>query len=182
MASIFKIDEKLRTIMEYAVDPETGEMLEGFDLEKALNECSMELDKKIENTSLFIKQLKAEEEAIKKEKLELQKRQNGKKNLADRLEKYLDNYFRYVQEDYFTDETDKVKFRKFETPRCVISYCKSDTVEIKDLNKVPTNYIKPRQLKDTDVMKTEIKKYLKAHENETIDGVELVKNKNINIK
>lgn len=180
--NLFDIEERLRAIIEYAVEPETGEMLEGYDLEKALSDCSMELDKKIENISLFIKQLKVEEEALKKEKTNLQKRQNSKHNLAERLEKYLDNYFRHVQSDYFEDETGKVKFHKFETPKCVVSYRKSDTVEIKDLNKVPENYIKPRQIKDTDVMKTEIKKYLKEHENETIDGVELVKNKNISIK
>lgn len=182
MANLYDIDEKLYYLIEEGFDSETGEVLDQAELNKAINETTMELNKKIDNIAKFIKNLESETEAIKEEKKKLSARQKQKENKIESLKKYLDGYFRYSQADYFNDETGKVKFRKFESPTCLISYRKSDSINITDVNKVPKEYIRPRVLKEDDVNKTDIKNYLKKHENETIDGVELLHNKNISIK
>ena len=182
MGNLYSIDEKLYYLIEEGFDTETGEILEAFDLNKAINEATMELDKKIDNIGAYIKNLESEVEAIKEEKKKLSSRQKTKENKINSLKRYLDGYFRYSQSNYFEDETGKVKFNKFESPRVVISYRKSDSINVTNINKVPEEYIKPRVLKEDDVKKSDIKDYLKKHEDETIDGVELLHNKNISIK
>lgn len=182
MANLYSINEKLYYLIEDGFDNESGEILEGFDLNKAINETSMELDKKIENICCYIKNLESDMEEIKNEQAQLMKRRKQKENKVNALKKYLDNYFKYSQPDYFQDETGEIKFHKFETPKCVVSYRKSDSVNITDVNKIPQEYIKDRVLTENDINKTEIKKYLTKHENETIEGAELLHNKNISIK
>lgn len=180
--NLYEIDEKLYYLIEEGFDPESGELLEGFDLNKAINETTMELDKKIDNIGAYIKNLESDVDAIKEEKKKLSARQKTKENKIESLKRYLDGYFRYSQANYFDDETGKIKFHKFESPRVIISYRKSDSINVTDISKVPEVYIKPRVLKEDDVKKSDIKDYLKKHEDETIDGVELLHNKNISIK
>ena len=182
MGNLYDIDEKLYYLIEEGFDNETGEILDQKELNKAINNATMELDKKIDNIGAYIKNLESEVEAIKEEKKKLSSRQKTKENKINSLKRYLDGYFRYSQTNYFEDTTGKVKFHKFESPRCVISYRKSDSINVIDVSKVPEEYIKPRVLKEDDVRKSDIKDYLKKHENETIDGVELLHNKNISIK
>lgn len=182
MGNLYDIDEKLYYLIEEGFDTETGEILEDFDLNKAINEATMELDKKIDNIGAYIKNLESEVEAIKEEKKKLSSRQKTKENRINSLKRYLDGYFRYSQSNYFEDTTGKVKFHKFESPRCVISYRKSDSINITDINKVPELYIKERVLTENDVRKSDIKDFLKKYKDETIDGVELLHNKNISIK
>lgn len=180
--NLYDINDKLYYLIEEGFDNESGEILNEDELFKAINETTMELDKKIDNIAIYIKNLESEVEAIKEEKKKLSARQKTKENRINSLKRYLDGYFRYSQSNYFEDETGKVKFNKFESPRVVISYRKSDSINVTDINKVPEEYIKPRVLKEDDVKKSDIKDYLKKHENETIDGVELLHNKNISIK
>ena len=180
--NLYDINDKLYYLIEEGFDNESGEILSEDDLFKAINETTIELDKKIDNIGVYIKNLESEIEAIKEEKKKLSARQKTKENKINSLKKYLDGYFRYSQANYFEDETGKIKFHKFESPRCVISYRKSDNVEIFDLNKIPKQYIKDRILKEDDVNKTEIKNYLRSHQNETIDGVNILQKKTINIK
>lgn len=182
MGNLYEINEKLYYLIEEGFDNESGEILSEDELFKAINETTMELDKKIDNIAIYIKNLEADVEAIKEEKKKLDARRRTKENKIESLKKYLDGYFKYSQADYFNDETGKVKFHKFESPRCVISYRKSDSINVTDVNKIPKEYIKPRALKEDDVKKSDIKDYLKKHEGETIDGVELLHNKNISIK
>lgn len=180
--NLYDINNKLYYLIEEGFDNESGEILNEDELFKAINETTMELDKKIDNIGAYIKNLESEVEAIKEEKKKLDARRKTKENKIESLKRYLDGYFRHSQENYFEDTTGKVKFHKFESPRCVISYRKSDSINVTDINKVPEEYIKPRKLTDDDVKKSDIKDYLKKHESETIDGVELLHNKNISIK
>lgn len=180
--SLYSIDEKLYYLIEEGFDPDTGEILEDFDLNEAINKATMELDKKIDNIAVYIKNLEKDVEAIKEEKKKLEARRKTKENKINSLKKYLDIYFRHSQSNYFEDETGKVKFNKFESPRCVISYRKSDSINVTDIKKVPKEYIKDRVLTENDIDKTQIKNYLKNNKEKTIDGVELLHNKNISIK
>lgn len=182
MSNLYEINDKLYYLIESGFDSETGEVLNQEDLNKAINETTMELDKKIDNIAKFIKNLDSDIEALKKEKQNLQQRIKVKENKLNSLKQYLDGYFKYSQPEYFDDVSGSVKFKKFETPSCVISYRKSDSVKIVDVNKIPKQYIKQRILSEDDVNKTEIKNYLKLHDNEEVEGAILLHNKTINIK
>ena len=63
------------------IDQETGEII---DIDR-LNALEMERDKKISNVACWIKDLKAEAEAIKAEKQTLDKRQKAAENKAESL-------------------------------------------------------------------------------------------------
>ena len=93
------------------IDTETGEVI---DIDK-LNELQLERDTKIENVACWIKDLKAEAEAIKAEKLALAERQKAAENKAESLKKWL---------AYALDG------EKFSTARCSVSFRKTESVEV----------------------------------------------------
>lgn len=104
---LYEIDN---AILE-CIDFETGEII---DIDK-LNDLRMERDAKIENVALWIKDLKAEAEAIKAEKLALAERQKVTENKAENLKKWLAYA---LQGD------------KFKTARCSVSFRNTESVEI----------------------------------------------------
>lgn len=93
------------------IDTETGEVI---DIER-LNELQMEREAKIENVACWIKDLKAEAEAIKAEKMALAKRQQVAENKAESLK----NWLAYALDG-----------RKFKTARCAVSFMKTEAVEV----------------------------------------------------
>ena len=105
--TIFEIENEILN----CVDEETGEVI---DTEK-LNELNIAIEQKIENVALWVKELKAEAEAIKKEKLVLAERQKAAENKAESLKKWL----AYVLEG-----------EKFKTAKCSVSFRKTDSVEV----------------------------------------------------
>lgn len=93
------------------IDMETGEVI---DIDR-LNELQMEREAKIENVACWIKDLKAEAEAIKAEKMALAKRQQVAENKAESLK----NWLAYALDG-----------RKFKTARCAVSFMKTEAVEV----------------------------------------------------
>ena len=93
------------------IDMETGEVI---DTEK-LNELQLERDAKIENVALWIKELKAEAEAIKQEKLALADRQRVAENKAESLK----NWLAYA-----------LNGEKFKTAKCSVSFRITESVEV----------------------------------------------------
>lgn len=75
---------------------------------------------KIEAIACFIKDLKAEAAEISEEAKRLAFRKQSKENKQDRLAEYLANYLQMTGK------------AKFETARCVLSFRKSNRVEITD--------------------------------------------------
>lgn len=109
--TLYEID---RAILQ-CFDAETGEITdEGVEQLQALN---MERENKIENIALWIKNLDAEAVALKAEADILSKRRKDTEANADRLRAVLANA---LQGD------------KFKTARVVISYRKSERVEVND--------------------------------------------------
>lgn len=142
------------------IDEETGEII---DLDR-LNALEMERDRKVGNVACWIKDLKAEAEAIKAEKQALEKRQKAAENKAESLKQWL----------LFA-----LNGEKFKDSRCSISYRKSEKVVFDDgfcFSSLPAQFKKVT----VEPKKTEIKDYLKT--GETIEGVELVENSSIQIK
>ena len=174
--NLFQIDERLINLIENAVDVETGELLEGVDLDKAIDECQMDLNTKISNIGCFIKNLRSDAEQLKVEKQNLEKRQKQAERKAEYLTKYLDGYLHSV-----INEKDLPKY-KFSDSRCQIGYRKSESITIDDINSIPNDYIKPRVIKETDIDKTAIKKFLKDNKDNQVSGARLVTKENIQIK
>lgn len=107
--TLYEIDN---AILE-CIDLETGEII---DVDK-LNELQLEKETKIENVALWIKDLKAEAEAIKAEKLALAERQRVAENKAESLKRWL---------------AFALNGEKFKTARCAISFRATESVEVTD--------------------------------------------------
>ena len=136
--TIYDIEQE---IMD-CIDQETGEVI---DLDR-LNALEMERDRKISDVACWIKDLKAEAEAIKAEKQALDKRQKAAENKAESLKGWLQSI---------------LQGEKFKDSRCAISYRKSERVDFADSFDLSTL---PDSMKKVtgEPKKTEIKDYLKT--------------------
>ena len=157
--TIYEIDQ---AIME-CVDLETGEII---DIDK-LNELELERESKIEGVACWIKDLKAEAEALKNEKQALAERQRVAENKAESLKKWL----AYA-----------LQGEKFKTTKCAISFRKSEAVEVTDegLNNLMKEHDELLTYKEPEPNKTAIKQAIKEGLN--VSGVQLVQNTSTIIK
>ena len=151
--TIYEIDQ---AIME-CVDLETGEIIDTEQLDK----LQMERDAKLENVACWIKDLKAEAEALKNEKQALAERQRVAENKAESLKKWL----AYA-----------LQGEKFKTPKCAISFRKSEAVEVTDegLNNLMKEHDELLTYKAPEPNKTKIKQALK--DGLSVEGIQLVQN------
>ena len=142
------------------IDQETGEII---DIDR-LNALEMERDRKISNVACWIKDLKAEAEAIKAEKQALDKRQKAAENKAESLKTWLSGI---------------LQGEKFKDSRCAISYRKSERVDFADNFNFDTlpDYMKKVTI---EPKKTEIKEFLKG--GGEIEGVRIEENTSMTIK
>ena len=156
---LYEIDN---AILE-CIDMETGEVI---DAEK-LDALNMERDAKIENVVLWIKDLKAEAEAIKAEKLALAERQKVAENKAESLKKWL----AYA-----------LQGEKFKTAKCSVSFRKSESVEVTDegLNNLMKEHDELLTYKAPEPNKKAIKDALK--DGLSVAGVQLIQNVSTIIK
>ena len=145
------------------IDLETGEVI---DTER-LDALHIERDAKIENVALWIKDLKAEAEAIKAEKQALEERQRVAENKAESLKKWL---------AYALDG------QKFSTAKCAVSFRKTEKVEISDVGmiRLMKEHDELLTYKDPEPNKTAIKQALKDGLN--VDGVRLECNTSVIIR
>lgn len=145
------------------IDIETGEVI---DTER-LDALQMERDAKIENVALWIKDLKAEAEAIKAEKMALAERQRVAENKAESLK----NWLAYALDG-----------QKFSTAKCDVSFRKTEKVEISDVGmiRLMKEHDELLTYKEPEPNKTAIKQALK--DGLTVQGVQLVQNVSTIIK
>lgn len=160
--TLYEIDSKLEEAMEKAIDPETGEMNDEEALEE-FEKLSLERDAKIEGIALWIKNMKSDAEAIKKEKLALEDRQKSLENKAERVSAFLKK---------------ALAGEKFQTAKVAISYRKSTSVEVEDnaVEYLSIDYLKVKK----EPNKTLIKDFLKS--GGQLPGCKLVENNNMSIK
>ena len=147
----------------FVFDEETGEiLLETDDLDAA----QINFNDKLENCALFVKNLKAEAEAIKAEEKRLKERRESLDRKADRLS------------DYMLYCMKMAGVTKQETAKAAISIRKSKRVVIEAAEAIPDQYCNVK----TDITpdKNKIKKALQA--GETIKGARLVEGENLGIK
>lgn len=139
------------------IDPETGEA----DCEK-LDELLMMREEKLENLALWVKDLKAEADAIKAEEKALAERRQAKERKAESIKAYLEKV---------------LAGEKFETSRAVCSFRKSQKVEISDITKIPDDYLRySAPTADKAAIKAAIKDGI------SIEGAELVDSVSMTIK
>ena len=151
---LYEIDQ---AIMD-CIDMETGEIVN----EELLNDLQMERDTKIENVALWIKELKAEAEALKAEKMAFAERQKVAENKMESLKKWL----AYA-----------LNGEKFKTVRASVTFRTTDKVEIADIYKLDENYLR---YKEPEADKDAIKKALKA--GQEVAGATLVPSTSVIIK
>lgn len=160
--NLYEINQEIEKAFDEAIDPETGELIseEAFEY---LDQLEAERDMKIENIGCWIKNLAAEAKALKEEKQAFADRQRRAEKKAESLKTYL---------------TGALNGEKFITDRVAISFRKSETVDVTDVDRLPLSL---RRV-ETNIMpdKTGIKKAIKAGEN--IKGAVLIEKKNIQIK
>ena len=156
---LYEIDDAITK----CVDAETGEIIDAEQLDK----LQIERETKIENVACWIKDLKAEAEALKNEKQALAERQKVAENKAESLKKWL----AYA-----------LQGEKFKTPKCAISFRKSEAVEVTDegLNNLMKEHDELLTYKAPEPNKTAIKQALKDGLN--VAGVTLVENTSVIIK
>ena len=157
--TIYEIDQ---AIMK-CVDLETGEIIDTEQLDK----LQMERDTKLENVACWIKDLKAEAEALKNEKQALAERQRVAENKAESLKKWL----AYA-----------LQGEKFNTTKCAISFRKTEAVEVTDegLENLMKEHDELLTYKAPEPNKTAIKQAIK--DGLSVAGVQLVQNTSTIIK
>ena len=160
--NLYAINDLITQAFESAVDMETGEIVNA-DAYEALDSLQMAFDQKAEGILLWIKNLTAEAEALKKEKLAFAERQSAAERKAESLKKYISGV---------------LCGNKFQTEKVSVTWRKSEAVEYAgNVYDLPEELLK---YKEPEINKTELKKRLKA--GEVIAGAELVQRNNMQIK
>lgn len=151
---IFEIDEALMA----CVDQETGEIVD----EEKLESLMVEREKKIEGVALWIKNLVYETKCMKEEEKKMAERRRVGENKINSLKEWL---------KYATDGN------KFSTPKCAVSYKKSESVEIDDMSKIGKDFLVEQAPKPD---KKAIKSALKSGVD--VGGCHLQENTNVIVK
>lgn len=178
--SLFEIQDAMMTLLEYAVDPDTGEIIETEEeFNELYNSIQLDLQTKLDNTNCLQKMIDGELEVIDKEI----KRLTAEKSARVRKKEWLKNRVDAFVKRQFTDENgnvdeESVHKYKLNLPHSKISYRKSDSVEITNLETLPEEYIKTKIEKNPD--KVAIKNAIK--DGKEIKGAKIVTNYNIQIK
>lgn len=151
---LYEIDQAIMDL----VDNETGEII---DIEM-FDSLKMERDAKVEGIALYIKDLKAEAEALRAEKLAFAERQKVAENKVESLK----NYLAYA-----------LKGQAFKSTKAVVSFRKTQQVDIPDIYKLDENFLK---YAEPTADKTAIKEAIKA--GQTVKGATLIENTSVIIK
>lgn len=163
MASVYELDAKISSCIqldaEHVVSVDDGEILNLQQFEA----LQMERDKKIEGLCCYIKNKIADAEAIYAEIDVLSQRASVMKREAERCKNYLAGVL-YGE--------------KFETPRCKITWRKSEICNVLNIDAVPDEFKRTKVTVDAD--KTAIKKAIKG--GAEIPGAEVIQKLNMTLK
>ena len=164
--ALYKLnDEYFKVLSEIESDEETGEILNEEKMHELLD-LKQNINEKLENISIYIKNLNAEVEAIDNEQNNLDKRKKQKQKRADWLRNYLiEQMQRLGQKDF---ETAKTRLRVSTRPKTFID----------DESLIPKEYFNEKTTYTVSLSRIK-----EAIENgETVAGARLIDNPSINIK
>lgn len=161
--SLYELDTKIKGCIqldaEHVVNTEDGEI---FDLQQ-FEALQMERDAKIEGMCCYIKNKLAEADAIDAEANTLSHRSGIIRKEVERCKAYL---------------AGALYGEKFETPRCKISWRKSEICNVLSMEEIPDEYKRTKVTVDAD--KTAIKKAIKA--GAEVPGAEVIQKLNMTLK
>lgn len=158
--NLYEIKPEIELIL---LDVNEDGMLTDEAMER-LQQLQMDEQTKIENVACYIKDLNAESKAIREEEKALADRRKVKENKAERLKNYLSDY---LQSNGGT---------KYETPRAILSFRKSEAVSIDDDALIPEDF----KTYEPKISKTQIKEAIKA--GQEVPGAKIVTNQSLQIK
>ena len=174
MASLYAIDERLEMLITEQFDTEDGVIFESEEeLANKIDEVQLDLETKIENIGCFIKNLEAENEALKNEEQNLKKRRTTNENKIEGLKRYLDGYLTAT----IADDNERAKWR-FKTAKVILGYRRSNTVEVPDIDKLDKEYLKVKT--DVSADKIAIKEAIKS--GKEVKGAFIKENINLTCK
>lgn len=163
MASVYELDAKISSCIqldeEHVVSVDDGEILNLQQFEA----LQMERDAKVEGLCCYIKNKLAEADAIDAEANTLSHRSGVIRKEVERCKAYL---------------AGALYGEKFETPRCKITWRKSEICNVLSMEEIPDEYKRTKVTIDAD--KTAIKKAIKA--GAEIPGAEVIQKLNMTLK
>lgn len=160
-----KLYEIANEFMSFMDDIENGLIPEDA-INDTLESIELDFSDKVDNIACLIKSMNAECEAIKEEEENLAMRRKTKEKRTENLKNYLSNMMLLVGKD------------KFESPRNMITFRKSVSVNIEDEKTIDSKYIIEKTERTVDK-----KGILEALKNgEDIKGARLVEKQNIQLK
>lgn len=161
--SLYELDTKIKGCIqldaEHVVSVDDGEILNLQQFEA----LQMERGQKIEGMCCYIKNLMAEAVAYEAEEKRMRERRAAKEREIDRCKGYLAGVL-YGE--------------KFETPRCKISWRKSEICNVLSMEEIPDEYKRTKVTVDAD--KTAIKKAIKS--GTEVPGAEVIQKLNMTLK
>jgi len=155
MTSLFEIDQAILA----CCDAETGEIIDPEQLDALL----MERNEKIESVALWIKNLKSNVVAYDAEIAAFEERKEKDKKRIESLQNWLIN---------------ALGGQKFTTTKCAVSFRRSETVEVSDVEQLPAEFLRVKTTIEPN--KTAIKEMLKS--GREIIGCTLIEKQNMSIK
>lgn len=159
--NLFKIAEALERCVKLVsgnyVDTETGEVIDT----EAIESLEMERDAKIRNIACWIRNLDAEEKALAEQEKIYRDRKNATHNKKEDLKEYLASF---------------LAGKKWKNEEVNISWRKSEAVEVTDMKKLSSYYLRYRE---PEVNKTLLKADLKA--GVKLEGAVLTQKNNIQV-
>ena len=156
--TLFEIDKAIEDF-EFEIDEETGEILNAMELDT----LQMARDTKIENVGLYYKNIKAEYEAVKKQRKEFQQREQMLDKKAESLKAYL--WYACGGE-------------KFKTDKITMSYRKSKSIEVPNEDILADEWVTIKTIRQPD--KAKIKEAIEA--GKEVMGARQIEKTNIIIK
>lgn len=166
MATFYELDEKFKEAIDMydagvaeVIDTETGEVIE---IGKYIASLEIDIETKLDNTALFLKELVAQENALKEEIKRLNDRKKAKENTIESLKRLLAN---------------ALGGKKRETAQYSISFRKSESITIAEGAVIPDEFLIEQEPK---VDKVGLKKAIKA--GAVIEGVNIEAKNNIQVK
>lgn len=179
MSSLYQINDQIDSIMakiQSAFDESTGEIIDEelyTKTQKELDNLEIAQNDKIENIACYIKNLTAEVNILDNEAKVFLQRKKAKENQLKRVKEYLENFLKLKE------------IKKIETPKAVVSFRKSEQLEIVDEQKV-LEWLKQNEgtlikCKEPEIDKAGLKKYIKTT-GEVVPSAQVVERQNLQIK
>ena len=161
MPSLYELNKDYKELQAMLEVAETDEDMEAIQNTLDMLDCS--IDEKIENTAMFIRNIKGDIQAFKDEAKRMQAKAKTLENMTERLKNNIDHF---TKENQLTEK----KVAQF---KCY--YKESETVEIDDLDALPDEFRKVTIAAD----KVAIKKAIKNEQE--VAGARIEKHLNLQI-